>query len=279
MERSEKMKRIITIGCVAVISLCVSAEPVKLEANNKARFYNGDKLKCENGEFTIMPWKEEQVRGGYFYLDSIPVDTTKKYRLSGEFKLIPGSQANQIRFGIVPSSAQKRQIEARSIFINPGSETELASDCKADDTSITLKDMGNWKGENISLVAFNVKSDQSDLPNNNITPTIKSIVKKDGVFEVSLTGKCGKNYPAGTMVREHFAGYSYFYAGGVAVPLTADWKKTEAIIPAGEVAEASIKRWWVGTKYASVIIESKSTDAGIMFRNVKLEEIEEQGLQ
>lgn len=269
------MKKIITIGCAAVISLCASAESVKLEANCKDSFYNGDKLKYENGEFTIMPGKEVQARGGYFYKDSIPVDTAKQYKLSGEFKLIPNSQPNQIRFGIIPLNVQKRNIEVRSIFINPGTETELAAECKADDTVIMLKDMSVWQGKNISLVAFNVKRDQSDLPNNNITPTIKSIVKKNGVFETSLTGKCGKNFPAGTLVREHFAGYAYLYAGGTGVPLTQDWKKIEVLIPVGEVANGSIKQWWTGTKYASLIIESMSINAGVMFRNVKLEKIEE----
>ena len=152
--------------------------------------------------------------------------------------------------------------------------TELAADCNAADTVIKLKDASKWKSGPLCVAAFDTDPSGrlSDLPNFNVSKTgAKSLVNKNGVWELTLKHPCGKNFPAGTTVREHRAGWSVIYAGTPRQLLTPEWAKIEVIIEPGEVPSASIRNWWKGTAKAGLVVESAGN--GLMFRNLKLEAV------
>ncbi len=236
-----------------------AAKPEEFIGNGKAVFENGETTL--NGSGTLYSKKK------------LDIDTKKRYRLSGEFKA--GKNPNPrdfFRFAVYPCSKYSN-IPAGAINIVPGSDTELAKDCKASDTVLHLKDASKWKGGSLSIVAFDTdpSGKLSDLPNFNQTKIgAKSLVKKDGFWELTLKHPCGKNYPSGTTVREHRSGWSFLYAGTPHKLLTGEWQKIDVVIEPGEVPAASIKNWWKGTVKAGLIVESGGS--GTVFRNIRLEE-------
>ena len=237
-----------------------AAKPEEFIGNGKAVFENGETTL--NGSGTLYSKKK------------LDIDTKKRYRLSGEFKAHKNAKKGDFfRFGVYPSRKYSTFL-ATNIFIVPGSDTELKSDCKASDTVLRLKDASKWKGDTLSVVAFDTDPTGalSDLPNFNITRIgAISLVKKDGFWELTLKHPCGKNYPAGTTVREHRSGWSSIYAGTPKQELSGEWKKIDAVLEPGEVPEASIRRWWKGTEKAGLVLES--VGSGMIFRNLKLEEL------
>ena len=221
-----------------------------------------------NGETTIKG-------GSLFSRKTLDIDTKKRYRLSGEFKAGANhKEGDFFRFGVYPSN-KYAQILPVNINIVPGTDTELAADCNAGDTVIRLKDASKWKGDSLSVVAFDTDPSGKllDLPNYNISKTgVKSLVSKDGVWELTLLQPCGQNFPAGMTVREHRAGWSVIYAGTAKQLLTPEWQTINVIIEPGEVSSDSIKNWWKGTVKAGFVVEASGS--GLVFRNLKLEEVE-----
>ena len=72
-------------------------------------------------------------------------------------------------------------------------------------------------------------------------------------------------------MREHRAGWSLIYAGSSKLELKPEWQKIDVVIEPGEVAQASINRWWWGVKKTSFNIEI--TGKGVVFRNLELKEV------
>ena len=252
------------------------ADPVSVKADSAKNFYNGDKLIAADGIFTMQPQSKVKAPGGYFYLEKAPVNLDSPYRLSGEFKSVSGESGNLIRFGLILLTAKKSPLNARSINIVPNSETVLLADCRAADKKVKIKDGANWKQDGISLIAFDVDptGKQRDLPNNHLSKGLITAVRpvSDGV-ELELNAPVGQNYPAGTPVRAHRASWTYFYVGASATALGDDWKKIEVVIPPGAIPAATLKRWWFGTKYAMIVVESIDSKKGVMFRNLTLTEL------
>ena len=72
-------------------------------------------------------------------------------------------------------------------------------------------------------------------------------------------------------------GYRYYLdhllQGSGATALGDDWKKIEVVIPPGAVPAANLNRWWLGTEYAMIVVESIDSKKGVMFRNLILTEL------
>lgn len=124
------------------------------------------------------------------------------------------------------------------------SDTILAEPCTFTDSKIIIKNGANWKKGGNYLAAFETKPDFSDLPNRNITRNgIKEVKKlENGNYEITFTNEIGKEYPAGTAVRQHAAGatYNYIYYGKL-----SNIKKN---------MKYSVKNLRPGTAYAGFII-------------------------
>lgn len=271
MMTTKKKKKKVFLLCAAVAgSALAAAESLTIDKPESFLVTGGIKLSCAGGEFTAAG------SGSLYGKKYLPVDTVKRYRLSGEFKAISNSAAGDyIRFGLVPST-EYSQIQPVNINIVRGSATELAADCKETDTVIKLKDASKWKGDALTVVAFDIDPGDRmrDLPNFNISKTgAVKLEQKDGIWLLTLKQPCARNYPAGTAVREHSAGWSLIYAGSTKLELKPEWRKIDAVIEPGEVAQANISRWWQGTRKTSFNIETAGK--GVIFRNLELKEVTE----
>ena len=246
------MKRMILTGTMLLTAALLSGSEF-ITASAPGDFIGGGKASISNGETTVSG------RAVLYSKRKLDIDTKKRYRLSGEFKAGAGSRnGDYFRFGVYPAT-NNSQIQAVHINIVPGTDTELAADCNAADTVIKLKDASKWKSGPLCVAAFDTDPSGrlSDLPNFNVSKTgAKSLVNKNGVWELTLKHPCGKNFPAGTTVREHRAGWSVIYAGTPRQLLTPEWAKIEVIIEPGEVPSASIRNWWKGTAKAGLVVES-----------------------
>lgn len=261
------MKRMILTGTMLLTAALLSGGEF-ITASAPDDFIGGGKASVSNGKTTV------NGRAVLYSKRKLDIDTKKRYRLSGEFKAGAGSRnGDYFRFGVYPAT-NNSQILAVCINIVPGTDTELAADCNAADTVIKLKDASKWKGGPLCVAAFDTDPSGrlSDLPNFNVSKTgAKSLTNKNGVWELTLKHPCGKNFPAGTTVREHRAGWSAIYAGTPKQLLTPEWTKIEVIIEPGEVPSASIRNWWKGTAKAGLLVESAGS--GLVFRNLKLEAV------
>lgn len=202
----------------------------------------------------------------------IHIDATKNYSLSGWFKNSSSAPA-KLLLGVIPYDKDRKQILSEEINIVPQTETALAAECSAEDTIIKVKDASKWKAGKGSSIAFNVSKDYSDLPNRNLSMSgIAKIEKKDDYWEIHLEKLCGKDFTAGTGIREHIAGNTYIFPVIETIPPDSDWskfsKRINFIIDKGSACYTA--NWWGGTAFIKIIIicnESK-----LLFDDIKLEE-------
>ena len=120
-----------------------------------------------------------------FFTKLVPVDTGKRYRLSGEFRLAPDSDELSVVFAIVPHTADSTRIYGPNICFVPDSETVLFSNVRKGDTVLKVKEAAKWDraaASAIGKIAFDIdpSGKQGDLPNFNLSPFI-SKVTSDGV--------------------------------------------------------------------------------------------------
>ena len=215
-------------------------------------------------------------RNDVFSRSFIPVDTAKKYRVSGEFRTAAGSIPATFNFGIVPLDAARRVIKPVNGIVYPGSETELAAACRIGDMQLTVKANRNWRPHKHFHVAF--ESDNSgkysDLPNYKVTggSLEKAESGSDGAV-FTLTKPLEYAYPAGTAVRLQCDGGTYLCAAGEDLEAPGDWKEFSGEIT-GMTTGHTRNQFRAGSRYAKIIIGNRNSEAALEFRNVKLEEVE-----
>jgi len=205
-----------------------------------------------------------------FSNDAIKVDPDKNYKLTGEFKLAPDSKPSKFYLGLMPLDDNGGKIDSASISIAKDTNTELAADCHPEDTVVKIKNGEKWQLGQFYMVAF--KTDDSgknaDLPNRELSGwNVVSVEKNGDVFDVTLKNKCGKEYPAGTKVREHRSGASFIYfVANKDVP--ADWQEFSSTF--------TLAKCWPGTKSAKIVVLANyggKPDQAMLLKNIKLEEV------
>lgn len=194
-------------------------------------------------------------KGKYMYITSVKqftVDPKKKYRISCEYRLVPGSKTTgKFYLGTVAYDSKGRIISAVSQNCVGGSDTVLAAAAKKGDKVITVKNGAKWVLQ-YGYASFNTKAKFTDLPNFDVVP-ITGINKKGTVWEISLKTPLTHAYPAGTAVREHRAGASYRYILTYVHP-KEQWQKCSRIL-SGEIREGSNgsgAAWRIGTKKSGI---------------------------
>jgi len=205
----------------------------------------------------------------------IPIEEGKTYTLTGWFKST-GAIKSKIYFGYAPYDENKQPISAFHVTVYPKSETTLVEACKKGDMILKIKDGNGWKTSSYGCVAFEIDGSgkYSDLPNRNLSPYgIKEVVAKENFWEVHLAKPCGKEYPEGTLVREHRSGNGYIYnaASGKIVP--DEWTKYTGIIKEWAKYGCSATKWWAGTKYVKILILAnygQKKDAELLFDDITL---------
>lgn len=219
-----------------------------------------------------------QIRGvgNYRTSDVLPVQPEKIYKLSGEFKAGAGTVPAKLFFGLVPLDARQRQIASGEICAVPGTDTQLAADANAGDAAIRIVNGSKWRENAPFIAAFKTGPAYSDLPNRNLSPTVKTVVRNNGCHEVTLAAPLKQSYPAGTGVREHRHASTYPYSAAGNRQLSGEWQEFSAIIKGEAVYGAPFTQWWRGARNAALLVLANSGGNGksvLLMKNIRLEEL------
>ena len=214
--------------------------------------------------------------GNYRTNAVLPVQPGKIYKLSGEFKAGESTVPARLFFGMVPLDAKLKQIASGEVFAIPGTETQLAADANAGDTVIRIIDGSKWKENAPFTVAFKTGPAYSDLPNRNLSPTVKNVSRKNGWHEVTLASPLKQSYSSGTGVREHRHASTYPYSAAGNRKLSGEWQEFSAIIKGEAVYGTPLTQWWHGTRNAALLVLANSGgngDSVLLMKNIRLEEL------
>jgi len=236
---------LVAVGCASTIF----AEEV-LKPSEVKDFLKNPALTAENG--TLVAKGQTTVLSA----KAVPVDPSKKYKLSGKFRAKDGSAPTMFYFGYAPYDAKNNPIISASVCYFPNTDTELAEPAKNGDTVLKVKDASKWsKPAKSAVVAFNTKADFADLPNNEIIATVpEKIENKNGVWEVTLKTPLRKAYPGGTKIRQQTYSGSYIYNVVSGSKNSAAWQNFSGIISGEGKSGHQAKQWWPGTKSARILI-------------------------
>lgn len=200
----------------------------------------------------------------------IEVDPDKSYELSGWVKSADDRQA-KVKLALIPLDANKVPITSAEILAVPDTETELAEECKAQDTIVKVVDASNWTlNSEIDVIAFHAVDGYGDLPNRNISPLVKKVEKKGNVWELTLEQQCGTAYPAGTKIRKHQMGSTYMYPASIDRFQSNDWVELTGKIKGLSESGTTYGKFWAGTKYVQPAVVS--LEGNVYFDDIKLEE-------
>ena len=198
------------------------------------------------------------------------VDVTKRYKLSGMFRVGGEDDQSKAWLGVACYDKEGKLIVSSSVCTKKGTETELASPARKGDKTILAKNASKWIEMRGGCVAFHAKENEADLPNYDTIPLrfqkkVQSIVSKGNVWEITLASPLKRDYPAGTRIREHYraADYVYVWSG---IP-SFDWEmrsgRLDGVAPMG-------KKWRPGTVTARIIVSviSNPKDAQVHFKDI-----------
>ena len=265
------MKRFfVVVSAVLIGSALWSAEA--LDANKVADFTGDVKdLKDVGGGVVRISTRKPTFR---VCTKKIAIDPSRKYKLSLEYRKVPGSKSEG-RFYCGPSNFDEkgREIACDTLFPVVGSETVLAMPLKPGDRVVKIKDGSKWQAK-YGRIAFHVKNDLSDLPNFDLLRF--SAIKKTGyMWELALYSPATKAVPEGTPVRNHLDGASYRYILGNTLP-GDQWKKAEREVcgfSRDNVPEKSTS-WRIGGVSAALVIFANGKELDLEIRNVSITPVE-----
>lgn len=203
----------------------------------------------------------------------IPVDTAKKYKLSGWFKSADDKKTN-LYLGLIPFDADKKQIEVASVNVVEDSATELAEACAPGDTAIKVKDASKAIKNAYHHIAFATDNSGAykDLPNSNISGIIVKVEKKDSLWEITLDKPCGKTYSANTPIRLQKDAGTYMYPVYSGAFQSSEWQELSGEVNGEAKSSAPSNQFWPRTKYVKVLI--LALGGGMLyFDDVNFEEV------
>ena len=171
---------------------------------------------------------------GYRFLYTDPAvefSKEKKYRFSGSFRK-SGTEPATLYFGLAFYDEKGRRFDLANSNVAPKSDTELIEEAKKGDTSFRIKDGAGWKNFKGCIIALNTMPDYSDLPNFNlIRIPIQSVEQDEGGWKVSLGNPLRVAIPAGTKLRLHCPGGTFYVAANR--KLRDGWMKFESRVLSG----------------------------------------------
>lgn len=212
---------------------------------------------------------------------ALKIDPSKSYRVSGMFKLGSGSAPSSFYFGLSPINDKGNQITTNQIYFIKGTETELADECYADDAILKIKNGENWKTGQHYCIAFETDDSgkYTDLPNTKLSSSgIVKVEKRDGVYEVTMQGRCRAKYPVGTKIRLHSAGAGGIYTASSGKIVPTEWTEFKRIVKPAVIDTMNLQEnWWPGTEKVKYLItfssEKPDSEISVLFKDLKLEEV------
>ena len=205
----------------------------------------------------------------------IPVDTAKKYRLSGSFRLVKplAEKPGKLKFGIQTYDQNKRPILPEHTTVINNTATTLVSAAEYGQRKVTIANGKRWRiVPNFSYIAFNTKDDFSDLPNRSTIAITGIKVLPDGKAELELKEPLREFYPAGSNVRMHHRLASFLYGGALNRDLTEDYQEFSGVFT-GEQRGMSHNIFRKGTAFIQIVVMIEGNGT-LEFKNIKFEEIQ-----
>ena len=223
------------------------------------------------------------VKSPSFRLNSVKtltLDPTKKYKISGEFRLKEGEEGGTLYIGFTPLDAEGKQITSASVNAKAKSDTVVVKAAAEGDSMICVKDASKWNMKTPhGYIAFNAKPDYSDLPNNDVAAVAPDGIRQNGdVWEITLKAPLTKAVAEGTEVRQQLAGSSNIYAAyKLNNSLNSEWTVLSGVID-GKPAEFGVnkKQLWHGTASVRILIclMGGKKDNVLEMKNIVVEEVE-----
>lgn len=208
----------------------------------------------------------------------IPVDPSRKYRLSGFLKSADPKNQSTTCFGLAMFDGNKTLIQKTNVSPIQETETELAAPAAKGAMEILVKDASRWNKRRSARtqVAFYVKPGYADLPNFDVTSLLSRVKKtSDGnAWEVKFDRPLLKDYPAGTPVRQHTYGSSLDCCLAYH-PVPGEWTRYSAEIGGQVPVGAPDKQFWNGVKYVAVFFMADASRKGaeLLFDDIVFEEV------
>lgn len=135
--------------------------------------------------------------------EAIPINPERKYRLETALKAAPGSKDTRVIFILIFCDAEGNKLSNFSVSPVAGTESVLKTDAAVNAREVLLENTGQtWPTEGTFALAFRVKDDLSDIPNQNVFK-IASVSAEEAGLRVLLQDALTGDFPAGTPVRWH----------------------------------------------------------------------------
>lgn len=207
--------------------------------------------------------------------DMFPVDTTKNYHLEGWFKS-GGTTNSKLYFGFIPYDQDKKFISHVSVAFRTNTETTLYEDIAAADKIIKIVDGTGWGPWRYNAIAFDIddSGNYNDLPNYKLSDYDIIRVENMGAYwEVEFNAKVGETYPAGTKIREHYAGGTYLYSAASSATIPNVWTEYDADLSEELTEGTSSAKWRKGTKYTKIVMLAnyrQGAEAKLYYDDIKL---------
>jgi len=211
----------------------------------------------------------------------VAVEEGKLYRLSGEFRYVGSKKSiNPLVFGYSAYTADGKYIARANVLRVFKNFARVVEDAPEGSTEVVLKgNVGPWsKRANAGSathynLAFGVKSDNSDLPNFRLSPTLKlkGLTKQeDGSWLIEFGKPLAFDVKAGELVGFHHIGASYMnvYRGKLN---SNDWQKFQGVYSTKAVGK--IRDFHKGTGAVGIGIFSNQRGGAVEFRNIIIEKI------
>ncbi len=207
---------------------------------------------------------------------TMAVDVTADYRFSGKFRAIPDQPGGNVRIGLILYNSAGRRLAPVNCRVLKETTTELLEPAAAGSNVLKVNNATKWKSKPKGLyaAAMNARPDEGDLPNFEIF-FIREIKMESSVHEIILNAPLEKDYPAGTLLRQHQSGPIYLFVPLENPAAGKEWTEFTFDIRAGDYGRPDA--FWYGTAQVrpGIILDNpKGAVAGtLQLKELKLEKL------
>lgn len=256
------MKKSFILPLAALLLVTTHCGAEMMDFPEKADWQDSPNLKTLPDDVLLL------AKGLVVSTEMIKADPAKSTILSGDFRCtVPGKKV-RIYLAFRPADAKKDAITAYQVNVVPGTDTVLTAPVKKGDLTIHVKDGSKFRTG--TKVVFNTKEDYSDLPNREVSyGNFKKAEKlPDGTWQITLSLKMHKEYPAGTKVRLHAnGGYQYVSIFDLT---DTKWKSVKGTVKGMAKTGMGGRMWTPGTAFSNIVIFTNN-NTPVQFKNIKLE--------
>ena len=243
------MKKFILGVIAAAAILGLNAEVIKFdkpenwEKHGNVKFVGDNVIEISGG--IITEWRSK----------AFAVDPAKKYVFSAEIRTKPGAVAGICYLGNW-SIAKDRLLLPEHVMAVAKSDSKLLEPAVAGSRTVVIAKPA-CIGSKITFrhwgLAFNSKSDMSDLPNFSYIPIVKGQIDGDKLI-LTLRRNLPRNYAVDTPVRFQIP-HMGMYGGLSGKPAPAEWKKiTWTVSGRAKISTNHALRWWQGADKGAIRI-------------------------